>query len=52
METPLDKFIQAMPEGRNDKCPCGCGTKMKKLGNVEDFEEHVVRYVKNLNKEQ
>lgn len=50
METALDKFIEAMPENRNDKCPCGCGTKMKKLGFVDNFDEHVEAHSKQ-NKE-
>ena len=24
-----DKWIEAIPEGRNERCPCGCGLKWK-----------------------
>ena len=50
METALDKFIMVMPENRNEKCPCGCGKKWKKV-ILEDLTEHIDAYAK-LNKEQ
>jgi len=45
METALDKFMEVIPEGRNEKCPCGCGTKWKKV-DLEDLDTHIEAYSK------
>ena len=38
MKNATDEWILAMPDGRNDKCPCGCGQKWKKV--LLDPESH------------
>lgn len=40
---PVDAWIDAIPEGRNDRCPCGCGMKWKKVCDTPD--EHEKRFI-------
>lgn len=43
-----DRWITAVGDlGRNDRCPCGCGTKLKKLESDERLcAEHEDRFLK------
>lgn len=46
-----DDFIEGfeIPEGRNDRCPCGCGKKWKKIMNDEQLlEEHFNNFKKEV----
>jgi hypothetical protein len=49
MQNATDKWIMALPEGRNEKCPCRCGLKMKKV--ALDPEPHFKKFEQNI-KEQ
>lgn len=50
METIIDKWIMSIPDGRNDRCPCGCGTKMKKVAlNPEPHFEEFKKQKENKN---
>jgi len=44
----VDEWILAIPEGRNDRCPCGCGKKWKKV--EQNPEPHFERFKENLEK--
>ena len=49
METANDKWIEAIPEGRNDPCPCGCGKKWKKVAvSDESLNEHFNNFKNNI----
>lgn len=38
----VDQWILAIPEGRNERCPCGCGMKWKKV--EQDPEPHFEKF--------
>ena len=45
-----DVFIESIPDGRNDKCPCGCGLKWKKIMNNNDLLDiHFNQFMVKLN---
>lgn len=41
--TPIDLWIDAVPEDMYKPCPCGCGRKMKFV--LPEIEEHEKRFV-------
>lgn len=43
-----DEWILAIPEGRNERCPCGCGKKWKKV--EQDPEPQFEQFKANLEK--
>jgi len=47
-ETPIDKWIDAIPENPYDPCPCKCGKKWK-FAVQEGIEEHEKRFLESCN---
>lgn len=47
METPVDKFIMAVPEDNYALCPCGCGKKWR-FAVKEGIDSHYEEFIRKV----